>query len=89
MFWMQADAGDPFVHKFTDAGILAHITGSDHAPVYADLQLPLPLPRGTSVPDLDLRNRRTGAGPRLFCASLLLLAFQGNLINSSCTAVLL
>ena len=55
-------AGKSFVDKFSNAGILDDFEGSDHAPVYADLQLPEPLPRGSRAPALDLRNRRTATG---------------------------
>ena len=62
LWCMQAQAGDSFVGVFVDAGILIDVEGSDHAPVYADLQLPQPLLRGASAPALDLRNSRTAIG---------------------------
>lgn len=68
---MRAQAEKPFAEMFSGAGILDEFEGSDHAPVYADLQLPNPLSKGPSAPALDLRNRRTAAGAHPPCFSVL------------------
>jgi hypothetical protein len=63
----QEQEQTPFEDAFTGAGILADFQGSDHAPVFADLTLPQPLPCGARTPPLDLHNRRTGTGARACC----------------------
>ena len=68
------------VKMCSGAGILQDFEGSDHWPVYADLHLPAPLPKGPSAPALELRNRRTGTGA---LSALLLSALQRAWCNSS------
>lgn len=58
----QSSSEQPFEDCFTDVRIWSGFEGSDHAPVWADLQLPDPLPVGDRPPALDLANRRTGSG---------------------------
>ena len=59
---VQEGAQQPFDKMFTDVRIWSGFEGSDHAPVWADLQLPEPLPMGEHPPALNLANRRTTAG---------------------------
>ncbi|CAL8462978.1 g2512 [Coccomyxa elongata] len=60
----EEGAQQPFNEIFTDVRIWSGFEGSDHAPVWADLELPEPLPMGKHPPALSLTNRRTGAGPQ-------------------------
>ncbi len=64
---VQEGAQQPFDEIFTDVRIWSGFEGSDHAPVWADLELPEPLPMGKHPPALSLANRRTGAGADPFC----------------------
>jgi len=48
--------------QFMDCRIWFDLEGSDHAPVWADLQPLKPLLQGTKPPSLDVRNRQTGTG---------------------------
>ncbi len=48
--------------QFTDCRIWFDLEGSDHAPVWADLQPSKPLLQGTKPPSLDVRNRQSGTG---------------------------
>lgn len=59
---VQEEVPQPFDEMFTDVRIWSGFEGSDHAPVWADLQLTEPLPIGERPPALSLANRRTGAG---------------------------
>ena len=61
-FLLQVEEGLRFEDCFTDCRIWFEYEGSDHAPVWADLQLPEPLPRGVKPPSLDVRNRQSSSG---------------------------
>lgn len=63
----QELAGEPFEDLFTDVRIWSTFEGSDHAPVWADLQLPGSFRKGERPPALSLANRRTGANAGAHC----------------------
>ncbi len=59
---LQDEDSVPLEERFTDCRIWFDLEGSDHAPVWADLQLPGGLPRGARPPALDVRNRQSTGG---------------------------
>ena len=59
---LQSEESLRFEDCFTDCRIWFEYEGSDHAPVWADLQLPEPLPRGAKTPSLDVSNRQSSSG---------------------------
>ena len=59
---MQEEVAKSFEDHFSDCRIWFDLEGSDHAPVWADLQLPAPLPKGPRPPPLDARNRQSNTG---------------------------
>ena len=65
MLLLQAGDAKPFEDCFTDCRIWFDLEGSDHAPVWADLRLPAPLPKGNRPPPLDARNRQSSTGADL------------------------
>ena len=60
----SAADGRSFAELFTAARIWTDFEGSDHAPVWADLQLARPLPTANRAPAMDLRNMTTSRGAR-------------------------
>ena len=77
----QELAGEPFEDLFTDVRIWSTFEGSDHAPVWADLQLPGSFRKGERPPALSLANRRTGATAGAHYEAFL------NLLGSLCSLV--
>lgn len=61
-YCLQEESEAPFEKSFTDCRIWSDYEGSDHAPVWADLKLPGPLPQGARPPPLDVRNRQSSTG---------------------------
>lgn len=56
-----SELGSGFHGWFTGADVWADAQGSDHAPVWADVMLPEPLPRPPALPPLSTRFMFTGA----------------------------
>ena len=61
---------------FTGADVWADAQGSDHAPVWADVALPAPLPRPPAPPPLSTRFMFTGAHIHALASQLVLLAWH-------------
>lgn len=59
---LQDEDNAPLEGRFSDCRIWFDLEGSDHAPVWADLQLPGGLPQGARPPALDVRNRQSTGG---------------------------
>ncbi len=59
---MQGEDKKPLEDQFTDCRIWFDFEGSDHCPVWADLQPSAPLPKAAKPPLLDARNRQSSTG---------------------------